>query len=273
MRAVMVGLLAAMTTQAQALLDNPQKIADAQRFFDTVHGSPVRCEVFPLKPRLAFSLRVVSGYFWRLHLSGAQVAGQKWIVLAKVTPKDGNASPAYFSDVVQFSGNGDLSVEAQMGHFALGEGRYEMSFLMFDDRGRTCRKDAQIDAHLTSSEREIGAGLPPNTIASASSWSSPAQVQPLGSSHLDRLTILLDVSDQARTTDQSTLMDALTGLLEELPAPSVRLVLFDLAQQKEVWRRDGFRPESLPEVAKAMAAVQFEAVPVGALKNQSREWI
>jgi hypothetical protein len=266
-RSLMIGLLMATAAPAQTLLDDSQKIADAQRLLDATQGNPVRCDVFPLKPRLAFSLRMVSGYFWRLHLRPSQVAGQKWIVLARVTPKDGHGSPSYFSDAVQFSGDGDISSEAQVGHFAVGEGRYEMSFLMFDDRGRTCRKDVQIEAHLNSTQRQIGAQLPPNTIASASSWTISPQVP--ASTMLNRLTILLDVSDQARTQDQSTLMDALTALIEELQARSVRLVLFDLAQQKEVWRRDEFGSDALPEVAKAMAAVQFEAVPVGALKNPS----
>jgi hypothetical protein len=265
-RSVTIGLLAVTAASAQAILDNPKKIADAQRLLDTMRSQPVRCDVFPLKPRLAFSLRMQSGYFWRLHLSRSKVAGQKWIVLAKVTPKEGSQSPKYFSDVVQFPTDGDIAWEAEVGHFAVGEGRYDMSFLMFDDRGQTCRKDLQIDAHLNASERLVEPLLPPNTIASTS-WTDAPRVIRTSSRNLNRLTILLDAADQTRTADQSTLMDALTALIDELPARSRRLVLFDLAQQKEVFRRDEFTSEALPEVAKAMAAVQFEPMQVGALQN------
>lgn len=220
----------------------------------------------PGKPRLTFSLRLQSGYFWHLHLSQSQVAGQKWIVLARVTPKGGNRSPVYLSDVVQFPPDGNIGWETEVGHFWVGEGDYAVKFLMFDDSGRACRKEWQVEARLSPGERKIDPLLPPNTVAGPS-WS--VATRPAGGtpSSMNRLTILLDVADQVREADQVMLMDALTAMIEELPARTVRLVLFDLTQRKEVFRRDDFTSEALPEVDKAMRAVQFEPVDVRALQS------
>jgi len=250
----------------QVVLDTPKKIADASGLLDSFHGKTVRCDVLPITPRLSFSLRLQSGYFWHLHLSQSQVAGQKWLVLARVTPNAGNRSPVYFSDVVQFPADGDIGWEAELGHFWVGEGRYAMKILIFDDRGRACRQELRIDARLSSGERKIDPLLPPNTVAGVS-WSvatSPAGTKPAS---MNRLTIMLDVADQIRTPDQIMLMDALTALIGELPARSVRLVLFDLTQQREIFRRDSFTSQSLPEVAQAMSAVQFEPVNAGVLQT------
>lgn len=266
LRRATIGLLAVTATAAQTVLDDPQKVADAKNLLDTFHGRRVGCDVQPGPPRLTFSLRLQSGYFWHLHLSPSEVAAQKWIVLARVTPKGGNRSPVYRSDVVQFPQDGNIGWETEVGHFWVGEADYAVKFLMFDDSGRACRKEWQVEARLGPSERKITPLLPPNSVAGAS-WSVAPRPAGAATSGMNRLTILLDVADQARTADQVLLMDALTALMEELPARRVRLVLFDLTQRKEIFRRDDFTSGALPEVDKAMRAVQFEPVDVGALQS------
>ena len=263
LRLLAIGLLA-LPGAGQTVLTDGKKIADAQKLFDQMRGVPASCEVYALRPRLSFSLRLQSGYFWRLHLKASQIAGEKWIVLAKVTPRENEAKPVYFSDVVQFSPDGDLSWESALGHFWLGEGRYDMQFLMFDGQGRTCRKHLPITARADPSENKLAPLLAPNTVAGIS-WTAP--VPAAAGARFGRLTILMSVPDRVRTPDQIKLMDALTALLAAVRAESVRLVLFDLAQQKELFRQDPFRQESLPEVANILRAVQFEPVTVGSLQN------
>jgi hypothetical protein len=266
LRPVTIGFLAVTAAAAQAVLDDPKKVEDAGKLLDTFHGERLRCEVLPAITRLNFSLRLQAGYYWHLHLSPSQVAGQKWIVIARVTPKEGNRSPAYLSEVVQFPNDGDIAPEARGGHFWVGEGRYAVKFLMFNDSGRACRAEWQFDARLGSNERKIDPLLSPHTVAGIS-WNVATHAAGSTPGNLKPITILLDVADQTRTADQVLLMDALTALIDELPARSVRLVLFDLTQQKEVFRRDDFTSEALPEVTKAMGSVQYEPVNVRALQD------
>jgi len=80
------GLLAATAACAQTVLDNPGKIADARKLLDTFRGQPVRCDVFPIKPQFNFTLRLQAGYSSHVPQTQSPAEGQKWIVLARVTP-------------------------------------------------------------------------------------------------------------------------------------------------------------------------------------------
>lgn len=265
-RLTAVGLLAVTGVTWQGVLDAPKKIEDARTLLDSFRGDPLRCDVSALQPRFSFSLRLRSGYFWHLPLRESDLAGQKWIVLTEVTPKDGNRNPVYLSDVVQFPNRGDIAPEARAGHFWVGEGHYAVKFLMLNESGRACRAEWQIDARLSSNERKIAPLLAPNTVAGVS-WSVAAHTGGTTPTNNSRLTILLNAAGEIRTMDQVLLMDALTALSDELQARSVRLVLFDLTQQRELFRQDRITPEVLAEAAKAIRAVQFEPMDLRALQR------
>ena len=64
------------------------------------------------------------------------------------------------------------------------------------------------------------------------------------------------------------LLGSLASLLESLPARSVRLVVFNLDQQREVFRQDDLMPESFPQVAQAMNDLQLQLVDYRTLENQ-----
>jgi hypothetical protein len=65
-----------------------------------------------------------------------------------------------------------------------------------------------------------------------------------------------------------TLLGSLASLLESLPAQSVRLVIFNLDQQKELFRKDAFTPDSFDQAARSMSSLQLQLVDYGVLKNQ-----
>jgi len=113
---------------------------------DTLGGDQPGCEVLPLRPHFIFSLRLQAGYVVRLPLAQSQDEGQKWIVLTRITPQEGNNNnPVYLSDVVQFPNGGVSGQESIVeGSYWLGEGRYAVKFLMFDSRGDVCRKTGRL---------------------------------------------------------------------------------------------------------------------------------
>jgi hypothetical protein len=62
---------------------------------------------------------------------------------------------------------------------------------------------------------------------------------------------------------KALLLDALLALMEQMPARSVRLVVFSLDQQKEILRNDHFTLDALPEVARSLdepGAVDYRAL-------------
>jgi hypothetical protein len=267
-RTLAIGVLAATVVSGQTVLNDAKKIADAGKLFDTLRDDQSGCEVSPLKPHFIFSLRLQAGYVARLPLAHS---GQKWVVLIRITAQEGNGIPVYLSDVAQFPGGGVSGQESKIeGSYWLGEGRYSATFLMFDSGGDVCRKDWQIDARLTSGVSEFKAILAPGTVGGSL---GPNGGLALGAKPIDRLTILLHASSvlQRQTLlgplDKAMLLDGMVALMEELPARSVRLVVFNLEQRRELLRKDGFTLEELPEVARILDALQPAAVDYSAVQN------
>ncbi len=269
-RTLAIGILAVAVAPAQTVLNDAKKIADARRLIDTLGGDQSVCEVSPLKPHFIFSLRMQAGYVVRLLPSRPQGQGQKWIVLTRITPQEGNGNPVYLSDVVQFPNSGVGQESTIEGFYWLGEGRYAVKFLMFDSGGDVCREDWQIDARLNAGVSRFKPILAPGTVAGyLGTEGFPAS----GAKPVERLTILLHAASvlQRQTLvgplAKAMLLDGLVALMEELPARSVRLVVFNLEQRKELLLKDGFTLEALPEVAPVLDAVQPAAVDYHAVQN------
>jgi hypothetical protein len=95
-----------------------------------------------------------------------------------------------------------------------------------------------------------------------------ADVRPL------RLTVLLNAAPMSprrmrlRPGDTLMLLGALSSLLERLPTKSVRLVVFNLDQQAEIFREDGFSRDSFDRVAGAMNRLELGSVDIGVLQNR-----
>src|ERR1017187_894846 len=107
--------------------------------------------------------------------------------------------------------------------------------------------------------------MPPDSVTEISLGAGPVRrpdpVPP------KRLTILLDAApltfgrsatSMISSSDQVMLLGALSALLERVPASSVRLVVFNLEQQKELLRRDGFTLQSIDEVAGTLNQLRSE---------------
>ena len=89
-----------------------------------------------------------------------------------------------------------------------------------------------------------------------------------------RLTIFLHAAPlsprrtRMRPNDMMTLMSTVSSLLERVPARSVRLVLFNLDQQKELYRKDGFVLRDMAQVSRAMTNIELGLVDFQVLQNK-----
>jgi len=267
---LVTGGLAVTAVSAQTILSDPKKIADAENLFETFRGNELGCEVMPVRPHFIFSLRMQAGYICQLPLTMSQVRGQQWLALTRITPQAGKRSAVYLSDRVRFSAGGNQEPAAiARGSYWLGEGRYSVEFLMADGGGDACRSKWQIDARLKPAAHNFRPMLAPGT--ASGSWATEAPAQ--AAKPLDRMTILLHAASLMQlqtligTMAQEMLLDGTAALIGEMPARSVRLVVFNLEQQKELLRKEGFTLAALPEVAQALNAVQPATVDYRSLQN------
>src|ERR1035441_8702092 len=148
----------------------------------------------------------------------------------------------------------DLNFEVS-GSYLLGEGRYAVESTLYDDTSRTCKREWRIDASLARNERAVQLSLPPFTVRDlpgirASDWNRPSGAA--------SLTILLNAAPlspqigRAHPADTNLLLSALAAIIGRVPASSVRLVVFSLEAQKELFRADSFSVDALGQVARAI---------------------
>ena len=56
------------------------------------------------------------------------------------------------------------NAEARVGGgYLLGEGAYNVRWMMMDDTGRVCRKSWHVDVRLSRAERQVKVAMPPDT--------------------------------------------------------------------------------------------------------------
>ncbi|HKE26206.1 MAG TPA: hypothetical protein VKB88_27810 [Bryobacteraceae bacterium] len=195
-------------------------------------------------------------------------------VLLRVIP-DGRA-PVYLGktealpEVPVTKADGELT-----GNFLVGEGSYSLDALVHDDAKRVCTSKWRIQAKPSGGERELKPSAPPSSVREISSqqaMGAPAQ----GGSRIERLTILLHAAParpQAAKVEQATATmfeHSLASILNQLPAWSVRLVVFNLNQQAVLFQKDDFTAADLPRVAEAMEQMELARVDVRTLQNRHK---
>ena len=88
------------------------------------------------------------------------------------------------------------------------------------------------------------------------------------------LTVLLHVAPlsmrrlKLHPYDQAMLLSSLLSLLERTPVAKVKLVAFNLDQQKEIFRQDDFDREGWGRLIDAIAGLDLVTVPVSVLQKQ-----
>ena len=268
-------LAAARAACGQSLID-PAKNAQLAEYFEPGKDDKLlRCEATPIRPSLNFSFRFQSGYVFRVPLKQFEGAGHRWSILTRVRPADGGGPSVLGVEYLLPRVPKTKSLAEWGGVFWVGEGSYMVDWLLFDELDRVCRKEWKIEAKLSSRERGLDPGIAPGKVAEVSfrSW-SPQETRAVDAPVLDRLTIFLHAAPlfprltRLRVQDRLTLLGSLSSLLESVRARAVRLVIFNLDQQKELFRDDNFTPGAFPRAAQSMSSLQLQVVDYHVLANQ-----
>jgi hypothetical protein len=263
-------LLLAAAARGQVLLDPARVSTDLLDFGAKPGEKPLRCEVRPLRPTLDFSFRFQTGYMVRVPMNQFTGKGHLWGVVVRVTPEGGK--PVYFGHRTRLPEVPKTTAELEVGGgFLLGEGRYRVAWRLSDETGRVCRSEWNVEARRSYTDRKVRMSLAPGTI-------TPLYIRAPGDHHDDapplRLTVMLDAAPgsprrtRLSARDNMMLLGTLSALLDRLPTRSVRLVAFNLDQQKELYRQDGFTPDRLPDVARTVETLQLGMVDYHVLQNR-----
>jgi hypothetical protein len=260
---------------AQAISDRVPPPPIFNRLNPTQGERILNCSLEPSKPSLSFGFRFRAGYVFSVPLSQFTPAAHRWTILMEISP-DG-ARPVRLIDIERVPAMPKSRADAQAGGgYLLGEGHYRVRWVLIDDLSRVCRKEWQIDVKLHRGESSAKVAMPPHSVAELSLRGvSNADRHPDPGRPI-RLTVLVDAAPlyQRRLTkavlspgDNGFLLGAVSALLERIPTSFVRVVVFNLEQQKELFRRDGFALESLDDMARSLNGLRLAAVDSQVLLN------
>jgi hypothetical protein len=287
MRAAFFAALSCATVISGQMVMEPDKIGQAVAQMDaTKDEKSLRCEVRPIRPALNFTFRFQAGYVVTVPMKQYIGTGNVWAILTRITPQNGSqggaAKPVFLIDVIRLPPITEATkAEAESGgSYLLGEGRYNVSWMLMDSAGRTCRKSWQVEVALGRGDKGVKLGMPPGTVAGLSERGLPMRGSPVvdrdDAGPPVRLTVLVDSAPFTfrRTSrvglsgyDRNLLLGMLAALLERLPSASVKLILFNLEQQRELLRHDGFQLRDLRRVSEALNRLNLGTIDASKLGN------
>jgi hypothetical protein len=259
-----------------------QSVADYRRFPVNLRSlleardakQTLKCSITPIKPALNYGFRFQAGYIASVPMKQFFGPGHKWGVVTKVTPESGDQSPVYLVDTINLPDVPKTKSEGQVGGaYLLGEGHYRVEWTLFDEADRVCRKDWDVKVELSRSERKVKVAMEPHTVAELSLRGLAKSSIRDGIAPL-RITILLHAAPlsprrtRLQPRDTLLLLGSLSSLMERLGPRSVRLVVFNLDQQDEIFRQDNFPAHNLDRVAHVMNRLELGSIDYRILENQ-----
>jgi hypothetical protein len=198
-----------------------------------------------------------------------------WSMLTRITPAGDGQKPVYLISSSILPNVPKTNMELRVGGgYLLGEGAYDVRFMLLDDTGRTCRKTWHVDVHRNHAEQKVKINMPPETVWELSLRGARQLPGATDDTAALRMTIFLHTAPlfprrtRLRPNDMMTLMSTVASLLERVPVRSVRLVLFNLDQQKELYRKEDFLMQDMAQVSQAMANIELGLVDFQTLQNR-----
>jgi hypothetical protein len=271
MRTLLMLLLGGTAAMGQFVIP-PSRIPESLRRFEPVAGEKeLRCEVVPLHPSLTFGFRFQAGYLVRVPMNQYFGPGHQWAILTRITPEGG--SPTFLGTRMRLPDVPVTKVEMEVGGgYLLGEGRYRATWVLYDESGRVCRKEWPIEARRSHHDRNVKLAMAPNTVTGFSrivrDRRNTDDAPPF------RLTILMHAAPMSPrrqrlgARDSVMLLGTLSSLLDRLPARDVRLVVFNLEQQREIFRQEDFKIERMEQVSQAIDGLQLQTLDYHVLQNR-----
>jgi len=276
--ALVLSVALAFPARAQAPL-TPEQTERASRLLDeTAPGERLGCDIEPRKPLLDFTFRFTAAFIIRCPWKEFGGKESTALILARVTPE--GRAPVLLTSMYHLramppallAGNNIRKLKTEVdasGAFAVGAGRYLVEVLVQDNRNRICRKRWRIKAGGRELAK-VPVVLEANSVAPlrVNLWEGTA-----GGGKGLRLTVLLHAAPvnprtfKLRAWDQALLLDFLSSLLQQIPCQSVRLVAFNLEQQREIFRQDRFDPSGFGKLQQSFHDLELGTVSAQVLKQ------
>jgi hypothetical protein len=202
-------------------------------------------------------------------------------VIFRVTNLDSPKVPVYFTQKIRVpSIEEDAKGDAYLqGAFDLGEGKYQVDWLMRDRSEKVCAFFWDAVAELPVKDKGLDLEIKPGDIAPVEPeqfMADPPADKPAGENSV-HVKVLVNFAPQnalassLQPADTSALVSILRTIQRDPRINKVSLVAFNLQEQKVIYRQPTSEQIDFPAVGEAIKNLQLGRVDIGRLKQKNSE--
>jgi hypothetical protein len=260
--------------KAQVLVA-PSDITQVSKILDSsTKGGALQCQFKSSDPFLDYDLRYEVAFFVSTSTEQLRPGDQETAYL-RVTPQGG--TPVYLTRTFELAPDANREKIPQLtatvgGEFNVGGGRYLVDLALVDQQTVSCYKHWDLETGKYSGAFPALYG--PHTVQARDNASWSGKLDPNGI----RLSVLVDVvpfnpsSQRLGGQDRSILQQSLATLLRAVPCRSVNVTVFNLDQNAEVFRQEGFDSRAFDHLLKVVLPnLEFNTAPYQALQPGSKQ--
>ena len=239
------------------------------------------CKVEEVKPLLGFDLKFHSGF--EVSVPMRELAGSENLltIVFRVRPEGKADGDRYFIQrlkvpALEEDAKGDAFLQ---GGFDVGEGKYQIDWLMRDRTERVCSSSWKVDAALPVKDKQIEMNEPADTVE-PSQFDHFQEEPPVARNSTETplsVKILMNFAPQrARSAtlqpvDTSALVSILRTISRDPKIGRFSLVVFNMQDQKVLYRQDNADRIDFPKIGEALRELKLGTVDFSKLATKNSE--
>ncbi|MGJ5813345.1 acetyltransferase [Paludibaculum fermentans] len=239
------------------------------------------CIVTPSKPILGFDLKFHSGFDISVPLKELSGSENLLTILFRVTSNEKKEEPVYFSQKIRVpSVDADAKGDAYLqGTFDIGEGKYQVDWLMRDRSERVCASFWDSEAALPVKDKALAMSMAANEIAASDKedFLDEPPVDRSGAESLVSVKVLVNFAPQNSTAstlqpaDTTALVSILRSIQRDPHIAKFSIVAFNLQEQRVLYRQDSTDHIDFPAIGEALKGLQLGRVNLAKLQQKNSE--
>lgn len=239
------------------------------------------CRVTPVKPAVGFDLKFHAGY--EVAIPMRELAGLENLltVVFRVAPEKEPERAVYFTQKIRVpSIEPDAKGDAYLqGSFDLGEGVYQVDWLMRDRTERVCASFWRAEAVLPAKDRDLALVLPADTVAQADQdeFAEEPPVEKDYSAGPLSVKVLVNFAPQnsnasmLQPADTAALVSILRTIHRDPRISRYSVVAFNLQEQRILYRQEASDRIDFPAIGEALRGLQLGRVDFARLQNRNSD--
>lgn len=239
------------------------------------------CKVEDVKPLLGFDLKFHAGF--EVSVPMKELAGSENLltIVFRVRPEGTNEAERYFIQrlkvpLIDDDAKGEAFLQ---GGFDIGEGKYQVDWLMRDRSERVCSHNWKLEASLAAKDKQINMMAVPGTVEPIDTEQfreEPPVARTQQETGLNVKVLINFAPQRSRSAtlqpvDTSALVSILRTISRDPRISKFSLVAFNMQEQKVLYRQSSGDRIDFPKIGDALQTLKLGTVDLKKLQTKNSE--